>query len=269
MSATAAAFAPAPAKPRVFATLGAALGLLRRHPAQLLVPYGAVSALLVAEALAVIALTNGERPPMAVNMALGLVTGIVGGVGGGAIVVAAATLARGGTPSLAGTLDALFRRRWPLITLAALAVIVLWVSTLPTWIVQWAMNDSSNADRLTAITLTTALWLPVSLYLEARFALAFQLFLLEGAGPADAFVRSWRAMRGNILRMVGILVMIGTVQAAITMAVLFGLFAVDRGDEQAILSASAAVSGVSGAILGALTIVAVTLYYLRLRESAP
>lgn len=123
MSAAATAFVPAPAKPRVFATLGAALGLLRRHPVQLLVPYGAVSALIIAESFAAIALTDGERPPMAVNMAPGLVTGIAGGVGGGAIVVAAATLVRGGTPSLAGTLGALFRRRWPLLALAALAVI--------------------------------------------------------------------------------------------------------------------------------------------------
>lgn len=269
MSAAAAAFVPAPARPRVFGTLGAALGLLRRHPVQLLVPYGAVSALLIAESLAVIALTDGERPPMAVNMALGLVTGIAGGVGGGAIIVAATTLARGGTTSLAGTLDALFRRRWPLIALAVLAVIVLWVSTLPIWIVQWMTSDSVNTDRVTAITLATALWLPVSLYLEARFALAFQLFLLEGAGPADAFIRSWRVMRGNILRMIGILIVIGAVQAVIAVAMLTGLYAVSSGDEQALLFIATAVSGVSGAILGAFTIIAVTLYYLRLRESAP
>lgn len=271
MSAAAGTLIPAPARPRVFATLRAALGLLRNHPVQLLVPYGAVSALVVAESLVVIALTGGERPPIAANMALGLATGIVGGVGGAAVVVAVATLVANGTPSLADTLGALLRRRTPLIALAALAVIVSWVATAPILIVDWALLDSDDLQgRAVAISLTSVLWLPVSLYLEARFAVTFQLFLLEGARPVDAFRRSWHLMKGNILRMVGILLVIvaATIVIAVLTSVLVALLG-PRDDEQAIRTIQTAVSGVSGLFLGALTIAAVTLYYLRLRESAP
>ena len=269
MSAAAGALVHAPASPRVFATLRAALGLLWNHPVQLLVPYGAVSALLIVESLVVIALTDGERPPIAANMALGLVTGIVGGVGGAAVIVAAAALVAGGTPSLTDTLDVLLQRRAPLIALATLAVIVLWVATAPVLIVDWIMLDSDDLqDRAVAISLTTVLWLPVSLYLEARFAVAFQLFLLEGAGPVDAFRRSWRTMKGNVLRMVGILLVMAVVGIvlAVLATVLIALFSPSYDTTRTI---QIIVAGALAIIPGALTIVAVTLYYLRLRESAP
>lgn len=269
MSAAAGALVHAPASPRVFATLRAALGLLWNHPVQLLVPYGAVSALLIAESLVVIALTDGERPPIAANVALGLATGIVGGVGGAAVIVATAALVTGGTPSLAGTLDALLQRRAPLIALAVLAVIVLWVATMPVLIVDWIMLDSDDLqDRAVAISLTTVLWLPISLYLEARFAVAFQLFLLEGAGPVDAFRRSWRTMKGNVLRMVGILLVMAVVGIvlAVLATVLIALFSPSYDTTRTI---QIIVAGALAIIPGALTIVAVTLYYLRLRESAP
>lgn len=269
MSAAAGALVHAPASPRVFATLRAALGLLWNHPVQLLVPYGAVSALLIVESLVVIALTDGERPPIAANMALGLVTGIVGGVGGAAVIVATAALVTGGTPSLTGTLDALLQRRAPLIALAVLAVIVLWVATTPVLIVDWIMLDSDDLqDRAVAISLTTVLWLPVSLYLEARFAVAFQLFLLEGAGPVDAFRRSWRTMKGNVLRMVGILLVMAVVGIvlAVLATVLIALFSPSYDTSRTIQIIA---TGALAIIPGALTIVAVTLYYLRLRESAP
>lgn len=269
MSAAAGALVPASASPRVFATLRAALGLLWNHPVQLLVPYGVVSALLIAESLVVIAVTDGERPPIAANMALGLATGIVGGVGGAAVVVATAALVAGGTPSLAGTLDALLQRRAPLIALAVLAVIVLWVATMPVLIVDWIMLDSDDLqDRAVAISLTTVLWLPVSLYLEARFAVAFQLFLLEGAGPVDAFRRSWHTMKGNVLRMVGILLVMAVVGIvlAVLATVLIALFSPSYDTTRTIQIIA---TGALSIIPGALTIVAVTLYYLRLRESAP
>lgn len=270
MSAAAGALVHAPASPRVFATLRAALGLLWNHPIHLLVPYGAVSALLIVESLVVIALTDGERPPIAANMALGLVTGIVGGVGGAAVVVATAALVAGGAPSLAGTLDALLQRRpAALLALATLAVIVLWVATAPVLIVDWIMLDSDDLqDRAVAISLTTVLWLPISLYLEARFAVAFQLFLLEGAGPVDAFRRSWRTMKGNVLRMVGILLVMAVVGIvlAVLATVLIALFSPSYDTTRTI---QIIVAGALAIIPGALTIVAVTLYYLRLRESAP
>ena len=271
MSAAAGTLVPAPARPRVFATLRAALGLLWNHPVQMLVPYGAVSALIIAESLAVIALTDGVRPPLAADMALDLAEGVVLGVAGAAIIVAVAAFARERPTDIPASLRPLVQRPAALLALAALAVIVTWVSTLPTWIVYWATSDASNVDRGVAIALTSVLWMPVTLYLSARFALAFQLFLLEGAGPAEAFIRSWRVMTGHILRMVGILLVIGLVQTVIAVAatVLTSLLVVNRGGEQAFLLISTAVSGVSGLFLGALTIAAVTLYYLRLRESTP
>ena len=272
MSAAAGALVPASASPRVFATLRAALGLLWNHPVQLLVPYGAVSALLIAESLVVVALTDGEPLPIAGRMALDLAEGVILGVAGAAIVMAVAAFALEQPAGIPASFGPLARRPAALLALAVLAVIITWISTLPTWIVYWATNDASNSDRATAISLATVLWLPVSLYLSARFALVFQLFLLEGAGPAESFIRSWRMMTGYILRMVGILLMVALVQAVIAVAatVLTALLVVEqRGDEQAFLSITTAVSGVSGLLLGALTIVAVTLYYLRLRESAP
>ena len=213
MSAAAGALVPASASPRVFATLRAALGLLWNHPVQLLVPYGAVSALLIAESLVVIAVTDGERPPIAANMALDLAEGVILGMAGAAIVVAAAAFAREQPASIPASFGPLTRRPAALLALATLGVIVTWVSTLPTWIVYWVTNDASNSDRATATSLATVLWLPVSLYVGARFALAFQLFLLEGAGPAESFIRSWRMMTGYILRMVGILLVVGLSKA--------------------------------------------------------
>lgn len=271
MSAAAGALVPAPARPRVFATLGAALGLLWNHPIQLLVPYGAVSALVVVESLVVIALTSGEPLPIAGRLALDLGEGVVLGVAGAAIVVAVAALAREQPASIPASFGPLARRPAALLALAALAVIVTWASTLPTWIVYWATSDASNSDRATANAVASVLWLPVTLYVGARFALAFQLFLLEGTGPAQSFIRSWRMMTGSILRMIGILLVIGLVQGVIAAAaaVLTSLLVVGRGDEQAFLSITTAVSGVSGFLLGALTIAAVTLHYLRLREAAP
>lgn len=271
MSAAAGALVPAPARPRVFATLGAALGLLWNHPVALLVPYGAVSALLIVESLVVLTLTDGERPPIAANMALGLVVGVVGGLGGAAVVVATAALVAKGTPSLADTLDALLRRRAPLLALAALAVIVTWAASTPTLIVDWIMLDSDDLrSRAITVGLVGILWLPVSLYLEARFAVAFQLFLLEGAGPVDAFRRSWRTMKGNVLRMAGILLVMVVATLVLTMlaTTLVWLFG-PRDSEQTIRAIQIIATGALSIIPGALTIAAVTLYYLRLREAAP
>lgn len=270
MSAAAAAFVPAPARPRVFGTLGAALGLLRRHPVQLLVPYGAVSALFIAESLIVIAMTSGEPLPIAGRLAIDLGEGVVLGVAGAAIVVAVAAFAREQPAGIPASFGPLARRPAALLALAALAMIITWASTLPTWIVYWATSDASNSDRAMASAVASVLWLPVTLYLGARFALAFQLFLLDGTGPAQSFIHSWRMMTGSILRMIGILLVIGLVQAVIAVAaMLTDMVIILRGDEQAFLFIPTAVTGVSGAILGAFTIIAVTLYYLRLRESAP
>lgn len=271
MSAAAGTLVPAPARPRVFATLRAALVLLWNHPVPLLVPYGAASALVVVESLVVIALTSGEPLPIAGRMALDLTEGVVLDVAGAAVVVAVAAFAREQPVSIPASLRPLAQRPAALLALAALAVVVTWVSTLPTWIVYWATNDAGSSDRATAIAVASILWLPVTLYVGARFALAFQLFLLEGAGPAQSFIRSCRVMTGHILRMVGILLVIALVQAVIAVAatVLTSLLVAGRGDGQSFLSITTAVSGVGGLFLGALTIAAVTLYYLRLREAAP
>ena len=117
----------------------------------------------------------------------------------------------------------------------------------------------------------TIVGLAVIPFLIARFGVAYQVYLLEQTSPIEALTRSWRTMQGNMLRLLGIMVI------GLALAFLIGaLVPVSPGPESASRELRMAIDAglriLQGGILipvAAFAHASITLYYLRIREETP
>lgn len=254
-----------PDKPGVGETLSAAAALMRDHPRETMLPLLAVQGpLVIGTIVLTIVLYNsvfldevyprggitGASEGGAQVFALVVVVAIavvLGLIGQGATIVSVAAVALGRPFSLTEALDPAFTRLGGLIALTIIFAVV---------------------GGLLALTIVGLAVIP---FLVARFGIAYQVYLLEETGPVEALTRSWRTMHGNMLRLLGIVV-IGFV-----LVVLIGLLvpvspgpeSMSRGGRMAIDALIQILQGGVAIPLTAFAHAAVTLYYLRIREEKP
>ena len=253
MTSAAALFVQKPDKPRVWETVGASLRLMGEHPLPLLVPFGIVQALLTIERVVVGEVTpDGELTPVGLFLTLDLLEGLFAVLGTGATVVVVASLRRDKLLSPGEAFTFVFQRALPLFALAAM----LWPLFLPA-----AFGGREAMDR-SFLGFLLFVWIVPLYYLLLRFAVGEQLLLLEGNGPVEALRRSWRFMNGYRLRLLGIFVLEGLVGLAIGTGAWFAFDA--AGFPEAAITVVVHLIGTPIAVFGT---VAVTLYYLRIRET--
>ena len=87
-------------------------------------------------------------------------------------------------------------------------------STALDWILGYGMTDIG--DVLGAIGMSICGYVPLlilllapAIYLYARWLAAPAALLAEGTGPIDSLRRSWRLSQGNVLRIVGYVILLG------------------------------------------------------------
>ena len=87
-------------------------------------------------------------------------------------------------------------------------------STALDWILGYGMTDIG--DVLGAIGMSICGYVPLlilllapNIYLYARWLAAPAALLAEGTGPIDSLRRSWRLSQGNVLRIVGYVILLG------------------------------------------------------------
>ncbi len=254
------------AVPRVGAgeTLRAALALMRDHPRETMAPLAVVQVpLAIAATLVTILLYAtvfagepypqrgltgaSEGGPFAAFVLLAAVTVVLGLVGMGATIVSVEAVAQGRPVGPREALDPAFTRLGGLVALggtllvgaAALAATIIGLAAIP--------------------------------FLGLRIALAPQALMLEGAGPFASLRRSWGLMRGNMLRLLVILL------AVIAIPLVLGLLApvspapgeAGRAARMAIDAGLQALQTAIAIPFGAFASTALTLYYLRIREATP
>ncbi len=254
---------PAPDRPGVSDMLRAAVRLMREHPRESMLPLAVVQVpLVLGTIVATVLLYNtafadevyprgglvgvdaGGGPLFAVVM-LAAIALLFSLVGWSATIVAAARLAQGEHVSLSQALDPAFTRLGGLVVLVFLIL---------------------GGAVVLAFSIVGLLALP---YLAIRFGVAFQVYLLEEAGPIAALRGSWEVMKGNMLRLLAI-VLVGA-----GLALLLGvLVPAGLGPDDASRSTRMAVDALLQVIQGAFAIPAAvfahtvtTIYYLRIREA--
>ena len=162
----------------------------------------------------------------------------------GAVYYAATSLAAGSAETVGSILRGTLRRYFGLFGVAILSILVL----------------------LGVILIIT---IPVVIWVEIRWAVAYPALLAERIGPFRAVGRSWSLVKGNWWRTLGILIivsiLVGIIQSGI--GLLFGGIAAlvpGLGDDirAAVVTV---VSALVNAIVGAITPIAVTMLYLDLR----
>lgn len=162
----------------------------------------------------------------------------------GAVYYAATAFAAGSVETIGSVLMGTLRRYFGLFGVLLIALLV----------------------GLTAVLIIT---IPVVIWIEVRWAVAFPALLAERVGPTRALGRSWALVKGNWWRTLGILIvvsiLVSIIQAAIG-ATLGGIAALMPGlttDFRAGLVT--VVTALVSAIVGAITPIAVTMLYLDLR----
>ena len=178
-----------------------------------------------------------------------------------AVIVASAALANAQLAGTATALTSVFQRLLPLLALFVLLLLTLLLAVVPGFVTA-GIAVAAGADDWLVITLSTVVGLPLMLYVMTRLALVYQVFLLDDAGPAQAISESWTLAGGNMMRLLAITLI--TLAAASTVQVgivaLLGL----AGDTARIVG-----GGLTGIPLTVFGVVALTLYYLRIRETSP
>lgn len=251
-------------KPGVGETLSAALGLMREYPRETMLPlltlqvplvlgtilltvvlYGTVFANEMYPEGGILAATQrgGQVFALVVVVAVGAVVGVIAQ---GATILSVAGVALGRPLTLTEALDPAFTRLGGLIALTVIFAVV---------------------GGLLAFTIVGLAVIP---FLIARFGIAYQVYLLEELGPIDALRQSWSTMNGNMLRLLGILLV------GLALLLLIGLLVpVSPGPESMSRSARIAIDALLQILQGGAAIpvtvfahAAVTLYYLRIREES-
>ena len=254
---------PPIARPGVGGTLRAAFQLIREHPRETLLPFAVIQIpLVVATIVATIVLYNtafsdeiyprgglfGVDEAGGQLFALALVAGIVvlfSLVGWSATIIATAGIASGESVSLSEALDPAFTRLGGLVGLTLLIL---------------------GGTVLLAASVVGVVALP---YLAIRLGVAFQVYLLEDVGPIESLRRSWQIMKGNMLRLFGVVLVVSGI------ALLIGLLLSANPDpENASRSTRMTIDAVLQVVQGAFAIpaavfahAATTIYYLRIREA--
>ena len=189
------------ALPPVRATVARALALVRQHPREALLPLAVIQlpVTLATAALTIVlyltafknepvetmqgALSGGASAPLFVFAVTAAVEGLFAQVARAASIVSIAAVARGRPLPLTSALDPAFTR------MGALLVLVLIIAV---------------GFGLAFVTIVGLVLLP---YVATRVALCFEAMVLEGIGPWAAIRRSWSLTRGNVLRLLGVILL--------------------------------------------------------------
>ena len=250
-----------PEKAGVGETLSATAALMRDHPRETMLPFLVIHVPLVLGTIVLTVLLyssvfadevypqrgifGAEGGPQVFALIVVLaVAAVLGLIAQGATIVSVAAIALGRPLTLSQALDPAFTRLGGLIALTVIFAVV---------------------GGLLALTLVGIAAIP---FLVARFGIAYQVYLLEETGPIEALSRSWRTMDGNMLRLLGI-VLVG-----VALAALIGLLVpVSPGPESADRAARMAIDAALQILQGGIAIpvtvfahAAITLYYLRIRK---
>ncbi len=249
-------------KPGVGETLTAAATLMRDFPRETMLPLLAIQAPLVLGTILLTVLLYssvfadeiyprggitgategaGQVFVLIVVVALAIILGLVAQ---GATIMSVAGVALGRPLTLTQALDPAFTRLGGLIVLTLIFAVV---------------------GGLLAITLVGLALIP---FLVARFGIAYQVYLLEQTGPIEALTRSWRTMQGNMLRLLGIIlvwvalfILIGALVPASP-----GPGGMAREARMAIDAGLRILQGGIAIPIAAFAHAAITLYYLRIRK---
>ena len=249
-------------KPGVFETLGASVALMRAHPVELLAPYAIVQALIVLEQLIVWGLTlNGEGLSLGTDLLHSTAVSLIGTLGWAAVIVAAGALASGVRPGLGSLFAPVLRRLLPLLGFFVLDFIILILAALPICVTAGVAAAAGAEGWLTAV-LALVIGLPPFLYVMTRLALALQTFILDEAGPVEAIGESWSMASGHMPRLLGVMLLALVAVAGIQVGISFAL----GPAPDALRIILMGLIGIPVAVFGA---VALTMFYLRIRETSP
>lgn len=184
------------------------------------------------------------------------VDGLFWFVAQGATVIAIAGTARGKPPTLAESLDPAFTRMGALVGLALLLIVVM-------------------VSGLTIVGVAGAVVLPFSivgavllLFCGLRLGLAINTLMLENLSPLQALSRSWLLMKGNMLRLLGTLLLTGVIVLIPLLIVqTLGLLAADSGRTTRMIADTvlSIVDGVVAIPFVVLPIAVTTVFYLDLK----
>lgn len=250
------------AKPR--ATWRRALGLVRSNIAATMLPLAVIQVPLgIIGAAAYFYLYHQIYPsadfesfsrfddsPNGLILALVLMTAVYllfSLVGAAATIVAVRNLLDGKPVKLAESLDPAFTRMGGLLVLGALFYLLV---------------------------LATAAGIVVVLYFIIRWGLAIHAHVLEGTGLGGSLGSSWRVLKGNMLRYIGVLltgVPVGLVVftlASIVFAIFLAPFSSEPGRTASLLAQSLGVLvfGIVAIPTGAYMAAATTIFYLSAKE---
>ena len=250
-------------KPGVGETLSATAALMRDFPREAMLPFLVIHVPLVLGTIVLTVLlyssvfaeevypkrgifgAEGGAQVFALVVVLA-VAAVLGVIAQGATIVSVAAIALGQPLTLSKALDPPFTRLGGLIALTVIFAVV---------------------GALLALTIVGIAAIP---FLVARFGIAYQVYLLEETGPIEALSRSWRTMHGNMLRLLGIL-LVGLVLAALIGLLVPVSPGPEGADRAARIAIDAALQILQGGIAIPVTVfahAAVTLYYLRIREES-
>lgn len=129
---------------------------------------------------------------------------------------------------------------------------------------------------ISAMTLiVTVIGALLMLYLLLRYALAFHVFVIEGASPGAALRGSWMLVRANTVRMLAVVagaapVALGALSAAAMLAVILSVpfVSADPGRDAEVAFSAIFIGslGLSVVPIGAFLVTSTTLFYLTLRS---
>jgi hypothetical protein len=162
----------------------------------------------------------------------------------GAVYYAATSLAAGSVETVGSILRGTLRRYFGLFGVAALSFLV-------------------------ALGIVLIITIPVVIWVEVRWAVAYPALLAERVNPARAVGRSWTLVKDNWWRTVGILFLVSILVSIIQFAVgglLGGIVALMPGlgsDVRA--GVITVITALVSALVGAITPIAITMLYLDLR----
>ena len=241
-------------------TLSATAALMRDHPRETMLPLLAIQAPLVVGTILLtillytsvfadeiyprggITAANEEGGQIFVLLVVLAVGAVLGLVAQGATILSVAGVALGQPLTLTQALDPAFTRLGGLIVLTVIFIAV---------------------GGLLALTIVGLAVIP---FLVARFGVAYQVYLLEQVGPIEALTQSWRTMQGNMLRLLG-LILVGLVLILIIGALFPPFPAPDsRTAQMAIDALQRILQGGAAIPVAAFAHAAITLYYLRIRK---
>lgn len=259
-----------PDRPGVGETLSAAAALLRDHPRETMLPLLAVQAPLVIGTILVTILlyssvfanevyprggitgvTEGGGQALVFGLVLAVAL-VFGSVGVGATVVSIGAIAQGRSLGLSEAFDPAFSRLGGLLGVTGILLL--------------------GSVALAALAGTGVLILAIAalaalLYFATRLGITYQVFVLEEVGPVQAVGESWRRMQGNMLPLLGILLVILAVVALIGLLVPAspGPGSLAREWRMAIDALLRILQGGIVIPVAAFAHAAITLYYLRIR----